>query len=66
MEINRKLLYNDKNAPVVDNKLVEPNPGVLYLSSTNRVYFNNAVLDNYGPRPEEPVYNETRNIDVQE
>lgn len=66
MEINRKLLYNDKNAPVVDNKLVEPNPGVLYLSSTNRVYFNNAVLDNYDPRPEEEAAFNVRNIDVQE
>lgn len=60
MEINKRLVWKqslDEN--IVSNKLTTPNPGVAYVVSTNKVYFNNVVLGGNEPGP--AIY-ETRDV----
>lgn len=52
MEINKRLVWKqtpDEN--IANNKLTTPNPGVAYVVSTNKVYFNNVVLGGNEPSP---------------
>lgn len=54
MEINKRLVWKqtpDEN--IANNKLTTPNPGVAYVVSTDKVYFNNVVLGGNEPGPAE-------------
>lgn len=52
MEINKRLVWKQSlDESIVNSKLTTPNPGVAYVVSTNKVYFNNAVLGGNEPSP---------------
>lgn len=52
MEINKRLVWKQSlDESIVSSKLTTPSPGVAYVVSTNKVYFNNVVLGGNEPGP---------------